>query len=243
MSIASPNRHEVSLSYMTSLADRLRAAMQDAEINQKQLADAVGVKPPSVNGWLSSKAKFLRGENLLKAARTLGVSQDWLATGRGSMKPDDSDFMPISTSETPPGYVRFPLLDGFVAAGDGGYVPDYPEVVNHVDVAELWAKQNLHAPTSAIRVITARGDSMVGDVNDGDVLFVDSRVQHFEADAVYVMNWQGRPLVKRLQLRRDGTLVIRSSNPAYEPEIVPPGEIDRLHISGRVLAAWGLKRF
>lgn len=68
-----------------TLADRLRKAMRAADMSQKQLADAVGVKPPSVNGWLSSKARFIRGENLLKAAQALGVSEVWLATGKGDM--------------------------------------------------------------------------------------------------------------------------------------------------------------
>jgi phage repressor protein C with HTH and peptisase S24 domain len=149
----------------------------------------------------------------------------------------------VSVDETPAGYVRFPLLEGFLAAGGGGYMPDYPEVVQYLDVAEDWAERNIRAPRSAVRVITARGDSMTGDISDGDVLFVDSRVQGFDTDSIYVMNWQGRPLVKRLQLRRDGSVVIRSTNPAYEPETVPPGEIDQLFISGRVLAAWGFKKF
>lgn len=56
-------------------------------MTQKQLADAVGVKPPSVNAWLSSKSKFLRGENLLRAAKALGVSEVWLAEGKGPMRP------------------------------------------------------------------------------------------------------------------------------------------------------------
>lgn len=149
----------------------------------------------------------------------------------------------VASSETPAGYVRFPLLEGFVAAGGGGYMPDHPEVVRYIDVAADWAEQNLRAPRNAVRVITARGDSMTGDISDGDILFVDSRVQDFDTDSIYVMNWQGRPLVKRLQLRRDGSVLIRSTNPAYEPEVVPAGELDQLFISGRVLAAWGFKKF
>ncbi len=149
----------------------------------------------------------------------------------------------VAIDETPAGYVRFPLLEGFVAAGGGGYMPDHPEVVQYLDVAADWAEQNIRAPRNAVRVITARGDSMTGDISDGDVLFVDSRVQDFDTDSIYVMNWQGRPLVKRLQLRRDGSVLIRSTNPAYEPEVVPAGEVDQLFISGRVLAAWGFKKF
>lgn len=71
---------------MSTLADRIRAAMSASGVSQAELARACDVKPPSVNGWLSGKAKFLRGENLLKAAKALKVDQDWLATGRGEMK-------------------------------------------------------------------------------------------------------------------------------------------------------------
>jgi len=170
--------------------------------------------------------------------------EDFNALYFGDEAPADSvGERSVATSETPVGYVRFPLLEGFVSAGDGGFMPDHPEVVRYIDVAADWAEQNLRAPRNAVRVITARGDSMTGDISDGDILFVDSRVQDFDTDSIYVMNWQGRPLVKRLQLRRDGSVLIRSTNPAYEPEVVPAGEIDQLFISGRVLAAWGFKKF
>jgi len=72
---------------MKTLADRLSTAMKNANISQAELARLCGVKPPSVNGWLSGKSKFLRGENLLKAAEVLRVSEEWLATGQGEPVP------------------------------------------------------------------------------------------------------------------------------------------------------------
>jgi len=74
---------------MKTLADRLSMAMKSANISQAELARLCGVKPPSVNGWLSGKSKFLRGENLLKAAEALQVSEDWLATGQGEATPSN----------------------------------------------------------------------------------------------------------------------------------------------------------
>ena len=142
-----------------------------------------------------------------------------------------------------PGYIRFPLMDGFVAAGSEGYVPDYPEVIEYIDVSEEWAKRNIHASHASVHVITARGDSMQGDLDDGDILFVDCSERNFRSDAIYVLNWQGRPLVKRLQARMDGSIVIRSTNPAYESEIVSPSEVDRLYISGRVVSALKYRKF
>lgn len=85
-----------------NLADRLRDAMAARGMTQKQLADAVGVKPPSVNGWLSSKARFLRGENLLKAAAALGVEQEWLATGAGPRDLDSPGDRPAASQSGRP---------------------------------------------------------------------------------------------------------------------------------------------
>ena len=70
-----------------NIGDRLKVAMNLAGVSQAELARACGVKPPSVSGWLSGRARFLRGENLLAAASALGVSQSWLATGHGEMIP------------------------------------------------------------------------------------------------------------------------------------------------------------
>ena len=142
-----------------------------------------------------------------------------------------------------PGYIRFPLMDDFVAAGSEGYAPDYPEVVEYIDVSEEWAKRNIHASHAYVHVITARGDSMQGDLDDGDILFVDCSERYFRSDAIYVLNWQGRPLVKRLQARMDGSIVIKSTNPAYDSEIVSAEEVDNIYISGRVISALKYRKF
>ncbi len=69
------------------LSERLLFAMRRAGLSQAELAPACGVKAPSVHSWLSGKSKYLRGHNLLAAAKALGVSQTWLATGKGSFHP------------------------------------------------------------------------------------------------------------------------------------------------------------
>lgn len=82
--------------FMNTLAERLRYAMQTLPLKKVkgvELAQAVGVKPPSVSDWLSGKSKTMEGENLLKAASFLNVDAVWLATGKGkaqNSKVDDS---------------------------------------------------------------------------------------------------------------------------------------------------------
>lgn len=46
---------------MTTLAERLTLAIEHAKITKAELARRVGISAPSVNGWFSGKAKFLRG--------------------------------------------------------------------------------------------------------------------------------------------------------------------------------------
>ena len=65
--------------------------MQKAQISQVTLARRCGVAPSSVHGWLSGKSRFVRGENLLIAAKVLGVSPLWLALGKGPVQPEQDD--------------------------------------------------------------------------------------------------------------------------------------------------------
>jgi phage repressor protein C with HTH and peptisase S24 domain len=84
---------------------------------------------------------------------------------------------------------------------------------------------------------------MAGVINDGDVVFVDVRVNHFQGDGLYVFNWQGRALVKRLVPSiKSGQIQIVSANPAYPAETVGIDELESLHIAGKVVAWWTLKR-
>lgn len=67
----------------TLLKDRLDIAMRDASVIAADLARACGIKPASVSDWITGKTKTIKGANLLAAARLLGVTPEWLSTGRG----------------------------------------------------------------------------------------------------------------------------------------------------------------
>ncbi|BBT40911.1 LexA family protein [Pseudomonas putida] len=72
---------------MSTLQERLRQIMAGPpKISQAALARACGIKPPSVNDWISGKTKTIEGQNLLLAAEFLGVLPKWLATGRGPIR-------------------------------------------------------------------------------------------------------------------------------------------------------------
>ena len=75
-----------SLTYMSTLSERLEQAMKEANVSQSELATYVGIKQPSVNAWISGKTKKIEGMNLIRASECLGISPEWLATGRGAVR-------------------------------------------------------------------------------------------------------------------------------------------------------------
>jgi len=198
-----------------------------------------------LSGLLSGKKSF--GE---KKARKLeeqaGMPQSWLDTGyetvaNSAHAASGVSSQPVARFETDASYVRFPLLEGFAGMGKGDYVGDYPEVVESLRVSREWVERKLPGvPPEVIRVITGRGDSMKGQYNDGDLIFLDTRIRTFDQDSAYCFRWEGRVLVKRLQFVGRNTLRILSKNPDY-PAIDAP--LDEIEIGGRALAAWTLKDF
>ena len=77
----------------TTLAERIKERLAATGLSNAQLATASGVKPPTSFNWGSGKTKNIKGEPLLLAARALGVTPEWLSTGKGE-KLRDTRFDP-----------------------------------------------------------------------------------------------------------------------------------------------------
>lgn len=125
------------------------------------------------------------------------------------------------------------------AAGDGqviGTPTDQISVSVAINAAE-WRRYVGLNPVH-IKMITAHGDSMFPTIKHGDNVLVDTETHRFIDDAVYAIVHDGYIRIKRIQLRLDGSIVVKSDNKHYnngEPEIYKPGEYDNFNILGKVL--------
>ena len=71
---------------MTTLSDRLKLALsQRPDLSRVALARACGVTPQAIHAWLVGKTKKVEHANVMAAARALGVSPEWLASGKEPM--------------------------------------------------------------------------------------------------------------------------------------------------------------
>jgi len=183
--------------------------------------DSVDKISAAFPGWNSPDEDTLLRESLSQAAMAFG----------------DKLFDPE------PGYIAFGLLDVRASAGSGSQSVEFPEVVRNIHVLKSWAKANLPVDLSNIKVISARGTSMQGSIENGDVLFVDSSVKAFDGDGIYVIARGSDVQVKRLQKLNGDVLAVLSDNRAYESERLVGADAESVVICGRVFAAWSIKRF
>lgn len=237
-----------------NLAERLVHARRESGFPEPaDAAKRAGITPSALYQLEDGKTKSLKGHTAVQLGKVYRRFRvEWLITGELPMEHNQArslhrvaDGSPVYVSDqaTPPGYLRLPLLAMEGGMGFGAHNDDLPEVVSDLDVAEWWAQSNFPKPLSRIKVMTGRGDSNAGLINHGDIVFVDSLTNFFDGEGLYVFNWQGRALIKRLAPDIRGTrLQILSANPAYPPETIDVHELEDLHIAGRVVAWWTLRQ-
>ncbi|MCT4559279.1 MAG: transcriptional repressor LexA [Pelagimonas sp.] len=80
--------------------------------------------------------------------------------------------------------------------------------------------------------LEVKGDSMINaGINDGDVVVIRETSQADEGDIVVAQIEGYEATLKRFR-RRDGMIVLQAENPAYEPRVLPEGDVS---IQGRLV--------
>ncbi len=130
-------------------------------------------------------------------------------------------------------YALIPQYSTRGACGDG-YLNDHVEVTGGLAFKRTWL-QRLGVDEGQACVIYAHGDSMSSNINDGDVVLLDTRRAKPVDGQIYALIKDGETVIKRLQ-RQFGTVALHSDNPdksRYPTITVPPGI--ELEIIGRVV--------
>ena len=234
---------------MSTLKERLEELMNDYNlVTQQQLADFADVSKGLVGQWFNGSTG-LGKKPLLAFQKKTNYSTQWLIDGTGEKYQPNKDIedLPMmyrsDTDETRDGWIAIPRLSAVGELGSGALMDDPDEIVDFVMVLEAWARQQFGGNLKKLRIINTKGDSMQGTINHGDVVFVDSSVERFDGDGIYVLAMPAGLRIKRLQGLSTGGLRIISDNKAYETETVSGAELDNIRICGRVKGSWTLTIF
>src|SRR5580658_1120896 len=181
------------------------------------LATAVGVSDNAIYKWLAGRGQPSVA-NLVALARVGRVSVEWLATGTEAARAGvqgDFIFMPRNR-------IRF-------ASGRDGILRS-EQVVDSIAFRAEWVKQTLKADPRDLILIEAVGDSMAPTVEDADLILANLAEPRFRQDGIYLFRNESGLVVKRIQRRPDGKLLMRSDNQKYEEMVV-----SNVSIIGRVI--------
>jgi phage repressor protein C with HTH and peptisase S24 domain len=212
------------------LQDRIRMVIALYK-TQKEAAKAAGRTPESLQNWMKGNAAppF---DVMVNLALDKGVRLDWLATGIGQMKGE-------SSSGGAEGYVYIPRYDVRVGAGNGQIV-DTTNLKGFLAFREDWVRSRLRRNPAYLAVMEAFGDSMHPTIKDGDIMLVDLSENTVRGPAVYAVVAGEAAIVKRIELKIDGSLLVKSDNPAYEPIELKGPAISDLRVIGKVVWSGGL---
>lgn len=177
-------------------------------------------------------AKFERGDVLPNAWELLRLSRLFSCEVQDLYGGVDH-LTPLASQSTAAEFAMIPEYGVRASAGNGQLV-DNEEIIGRFAFKRSWlASRGIKSENLA--VVSADGDSMEPTVRDADILLVDTSVQTIRADGIYLIEQGGELRCKRLQAMVDGGVKIRSDNPRYETEVVPPDNAEMIRVVAKVI--------
>ncbi len=218
-----------------AVARRLKQLVATPGMRQRILSQGV---PSSTLQRLSGGKNVPQTDSLVRIAEAANVSLDWLAglTDDRDPVPEASSVGMISrvSAAVPDGFVAVPTFNVQASAGNGSLAssPENEEA-DLVAFREVWLRSLGFLP-GRVHILWASGDSMNPTIRDGDMLLVDRTIDRVVNDGIYVVVAAGAVRVKRISIRQNGSVLLRSDNDRYEAETIPSDEVPSLIVEGRV---------
>ena len=233
---------EVLNSAHNSLAKEIgkRISQVRGDVPQSEFAKSLGIHKNTLIRYEKGE-RIPDAEFVLKMHLVHKISPLWLITGQGvvrrsheTIKSQLEEAQVTHSGDIGNGeFALVPLYDVDAAAGHGAHIDQEP-VKAQIAFRRDWLSQSSFNARNLVS-LTARGDSMEPTIRDGDLLLVDTSQKGVVEDGIYILRVNNHLLAKRLQRLFDGTVVIKSDNPAYERQEVPSSTADQIEVIGRVV--------
>lgn len=137
-------------------------------------------------------------------------------------------------AQAPDDLIPVPVMMVSASAGPGRFtIPHDLSEGDMVAFREPWLRMMGLTP-GRVHILWAVGDSMVPTIANGDMMLVDKVIDRVIDDGIYVVVVGGGVVVKRIQLRHNGSVVLKSDNQLYDEQTIPPDEVSSLVVEGRV---------
>lgn len=218
---------------MSTIAERLKKAMDAAQMTQTELAKRTGIGKSSISTYLSGSYEP-KQKNIYRMALALGVNEAWLMGADIPMARNaKEDYInnPITAQfSSPPANVipmpntyKVPLI-GTIACGQPILAVENTDEL--VDVPEY---------IQADFALRCKGDSMINArIFDGDIVYIyrQPEVENGQIAAVRI----GEEATLKKVYFTGSRLVLRAANPLYDDLEYEGPELEEVEILGKAVA-------
>lgn len=194
-----------------TIGDRIRQARERAQISRPELARRAGVTKSAVSQWEVGNSKGLKQEHMLRVAKILGVSVEWLVHGNKTRAPATR---PRSGPDIEPGPAiarQVPLI-----SWDDTTCQRETAAVQHKTISDTPA--SIISPTTVSNgafALPIRDDTMWPRFAPGDTIIVDpARAPEYGAFVLARLEDGEEPTLKQLVID-GGTQYLRPLNARY----------------------------
>lgn len=230
------------------MANQIRILRKAKNITLEELADLSGISTTHLSR-METGQRGLSLENVIKIAKALSVDAIEVTDEFDHEQLAHAESVPIASA--PPSEERgkdIPEIDLVAGLGAGGFVATEQTSVNGITFAKeavrdhwrlpSWMLNRMNVQPRHVAAFPAQGDSMAPTIDDGDVVFIDTRHRVPSPPGVFALADEfGGVIVKRLEVvSRPGdeaiTVSVSSDNPRHQTRELYLSEI---HIIGRYI--------
>jgi len=197
-----------------------------AKGNRSEFARMTGKKPSHITDICKGRTS-LTMQYLITLKTEFDISIHWLLVGEGEM-------MSSSSTEEEEDFVHVPVYDVHASAGYGSLIHS-EQIVDHLAFKKTWLSQDLSIAGSELALVTVKGDSMEPTLEEGDLILVDLIQNEVQRDGIYLIQFDGALLAKRIQRDYDKNIHIISDNPLYKEFVLVSEQTNQVKIVGKVV--------
>lgn len=205
---------------MSTLADRIKEAMEGAQLRPADLARATKKTSGAIAMWLSGGIKSLKAESAASLESATGYSADWIVTGKLPKKREglyqnskssehlwEAGYDPEDTPADPdPMRTRVPVIATILVGDEGAY----EEEIYPADRPDGRIDCYSYDPKAyALRI---RGDGLRPALLDGHYIVAEPGASCDPGEYVIILLEDGQRMIKEFMFERSGSVTVLSVN-------------------------------
>lgn len=215
---------------------KLKEMLDNADITQYKLAKLLDIAPTTVNQWFARNS--IKESHIIDVCNVTGFDiKELLPYFEEKEKNKDSSYiLPKEKKNNDVVYIQR-VKNVTASAGDGEYMEGIDVFEKDKPIPFLRSDLPQDRDPNKMEAIKVKGTSMLPTFMPNDWVTFDKGTNYYDGDGLYVLNYAGNLLIKRLQFNMaSNSMEIISDNPQYTNYSINLTENqENLNIIGSVL--------